>query len=211
MSDAIVKHIFWEPQNESVIGYRYPEKDIPTNSILKVGMGQVAVFVQYSEEGTAIRSFPEGRYQLETELPVGKKGGFFRRMFSKATGTNIYECDIYFFSVENEFINLKWLTRDGAVQCGDITYRYDTNDLTTERKVAVWIRGHGTFDVRLVFDEFEDPDTIKMAVKKLMGAKQYLTKSDVEDLVRDHIAENLSFAFGQVVANVGNDIMNLGK
>ena len=210
MSNPIVKHISWDVQDGKTIGYRYPERDIQTNSILEVGPGQVAVFVQYSEEGTATKTFPAGRYQLETELPVGEKKGFFRRLFSKATGTNIYQCDIYFFSADIKFTDLKWRTQNGPIDCGTIAFQIFEND-PFRPTIRFKLRGFGSYGFHLVFDEFDDPDSIKTIVTNIMGRSNILTTADIQKMVTDRILENISNAFGDVVDEVDSKILNIGK
>jgi len=215
MSEAIVKHISWVPQNQQIIGYKYPERDIPTNSILEVKPGQVAILVQYSEEGTAAKTFPAGRYQLETSLPVGEKKGFFRRLFSKATGTNIYQCDIYFFLAKTKFTTLEWSTKQGPISCGYVDFKILKGDSDAEAEattqIYITLKGGGTYGAHLVFDEFDDPDTIKTIVENIMSNTNILTTDKVEEIMTSRIVQNISNAFGDLVGQVGSDIFNLGR
>jgi len=162
--------IHWTEDDESVLAYRYPMRDleIQYGAQLTVRESQMAVFVN---EGRVADVFGPGRYKLMTKtIPVLTALMNWDKLFESP-----FKSDVYFFSTRLK-VDQKWGTPN------PITLRDKDFD-------AIRMRAFGNYSYRIV-----DP---KLFHSKVSGTRDLYTVDDIGSALRTAVVGAITDLFGE--------------
>ncbi|MBR6655698.1 MAG: SPFH domain-containing protein [Alistipes sp.] len=178
---AIIKSIYWEPEDREEIVYKHPSREITLGSVLTVNESQEALFFK---NGALCDSFGPGRHVLSTSnLPVLSK---FVNLASG--GETTFAAEVWFVSKLNKR-DMFWGT--GGLRIVDPYF-----------EIPIKISSRGQYGIRIVDSA--------LFVKKFVGTFDNASAELIDNQLRIDVVEAVKVSISKYMKENNVNINELG-